>query len=99
MGSFPFQLTKADLLKIAKDTGLVAAAAALQFVIQTVIPSLAITSPLGLAVLPIITAGLNAALRYVNDTRSAEQKKELSLDDYNKLPVEQRRIERLKVAE
>ncbi len=98
MGSFPFQLTKSDLIKILKDTSLVALAAALTFVVQSVIPSIAITSPLGLAILPLITAGLNAAIKYVNDTRSEEQKKVLSTDDYKKLPVEQRRIERLKVA-
>lgn len=98
MGSFPFQLTWPDIKKVLVDTGLVALAAAVTYLLQTVLPGVHTTNPVVMLLLPVVAAGLNTLLKFINDTRSPEEQRRLSLDDYKALPPEQRRIERLKVA-
>lgn len=97
MGSFPFQFNWSDFLKVAKDVGLVAATAAVGYILNTVIPGISTDNLYVLAVLPFVTAILSGVLKYLTDTRDPVEKARLPYSEYKALPKEEKRREKLRL--
>lgn len=81
-GSFPFQVSVDDLKKTAMTVLTVMIAAGLDYVLQTVIPSIHTSNPYVLLALPALTAAVEFARRYFSDTRPVAEKLRLPYKMY-----------------
>lgn len=81
-GSFPFQFSWSDGKKVVINALLVAFSAILGYLITDVIPGLQTNNIYALALIPIVTAGLESLRRWLMDTRPKFEQRQLPYTQY-----------------